>query len=167
MFFVVRLPMDHHRRLGEQISICSHSWRPAPLPCCLSRRRHFDRPLSSVDRRSLAQDASPALPPVDRSKPRRGPFPLRHQAEVEITTLHDLASPSIESSPHTPSCDRTVATGDERNQLCSRWRRSTKGEPSYDLGRMAASDTRRPIGGHRRESSFTAATGASHPFSCP
>jgi len=74
-----------------------------------------------------------------------------------MTTLHDLATPDIESSPHSQSYDRTVTTGDERNQLCSRWRRSTKGEPSYDLGRMAAPDTRRPIGGHRREDSFTAA----------
>ena len=127
------------------------SWRPAPLPCCLSGRRHFqveplfvDRVLSSVDMRSLARDASASLPPVDRGKPRRRPFPLRHQ--------------DIESSPHSPCWDRTVTTGDERNQLCSRWRRSTKGEPSYDLGRMAAPDTRRPIGGHRRESSFTAAS---------
>jgi hypothetical protein len=54
---------------------------------------------------------------------------------------------ALESSPHCPCWDRIVTTGDERNQLCSRWRRSTKGEPSYDLGRMAAPDTRRPIGG--------------------
>jgi hypothetical protein len=105
--------------------------------------------------------------PASRRWQQARPFSLRHQAEVEMTTLHDFAAPNIESSPHSPCCDQTVTRGDERNQLCSRWRRSTKGEPCYDLGRMAASDTRRPIGGHRRESSFTAAGVASHPFSCP
>jgi len=85
--------------------------------------------------------ATAALPPIDRGEPHRRPFPLRHQAKVEMTTLHDLATPNIESSPHSPSCGCSVTTGGERNQLCSRWRRSTKGEPSYDLGRTATPDT--------------------------
>ena len=69
--------MDYHRRLGEQISICSRQLATGavallPLEAAPFRIEPLfvDRALSSVDRRSLAQDlrARPCLPSIVASR---------------------------------------------------------------------------------------------------